>query len=941
MTEIGERRKRKLNNKVMATMAIILLLIGTFSMIISLSPVSAVDTYCCLTIGYDPCPGMPVPDTAPTVGDHDYTIDSVINVTAPLIVDDTADTRWNFLNWTVTYPDNSTWSTTDNKFKITMDENKTAVAYYEVQYLLTVITAYDLPYIYDPGGSWHQEDSRWFDANTANVKVGVLKGSAVDYISLGTYARAYFINWTGDATGKIKDTYWHSEYFTMDGPKTAIADWEVRYKLWTDPDSEYDPWGPGSNEYDPDERGWYKDCTYVDLTAPSVDNENVGNWRWRFDYWIVETWNGSAWVPETRTSENITVHLGQGKRATVYFYLQYYLTVRVSPSSLAVITEGAAIEGYSGYYDYCNDEDFTAADIIPDPSDPGIRWVFDHWYLAGVFDVYDTTCTVHIEHANCVGKILYAIYTKEYHLIVQDNIGDLSGVSVQGCNWYTPGYVVDPLWAPCIVPVDSVTQYVFVEWVKDPGHYTDSNCNTTITMNGPRNATAYYKKQYKVKLNAVPQPPVEDKLAGFPKEFWWDANMKKWINAPSGPIPDYPFAWYFDHWTVNGAPQTQFMNSIKINVTEPMYCVANYEGKPAFFITPQTVIVDAPAECTYFEVNVTAANLVDLYGVDFKVTWNPAYIELVEVDVEVDEIWTQYFIGKNEYNNTVGWYHLVATSLDGAPDDPYGFNGTHKIVKLTFHVIYDPCYISDDYFVTCDLDLIVNQLADSNGKRIWPWNVHGGYYRINAIQPKLEMRPSTIVASQKDYEFNVEIWIVGAVKLHDWWTKIWYNKAQLQAIDVEIDTTFLTGPYEIFKYVIDHTNGNVEIHVKQQQPGETLAYGEGRLATIKFKVIKSIFWTTSNPVLTSDIYFGAATYISVKCPDLKNIGLSLMEIVEAEYKYIPIPGDVNMDGIVNVLDLQLVAADYGSTTIYDLDEDADVDLLDLVLVAINYGRDKP
>jgi len=921
-------------------MAIILLLIGTFSMVMSFSPVSAVDTYWWLTIGYDPCPGMPEPDTAPTVGVHDYTVDSVINVTAPLIVNDTADTRWSFVNWTVTYPDNSTWSTTSNKFPITMDENKTAIAYYEVQYLLTVITPYDLPYIYDPGGSWHQEASRWFDANTANVKVGVLMGSADDYISLGTYARAYFINWTGDATGKIKDTYWHSEYFTMDGPKTAIAEWEVRYKLWTDPDSEYDPWGPGSNEYDPDERGWYKNCTFVDLTAPSVDNENVGNWRWRFDYWIVETWNGSAWVPETRTSENITVHLGQGKRATVYFYLQYYLKVRVSPSSLETTMDGQVIIGYSGYYDYCTNKTLTAADIIPDPSDSGIRWVFDRWYLAGVFDVYDVTCTVHIEDANCVGKTLYAIYTKEYHLIVQDNIGDLSGVSVQGCKWYVPGTVVNPLWAPCIVSIDSVSRYVFVEWVKDPGHYTDSSCNTTITMSGPRNATAYYNKEYKVTLNAVPQPPMEDKLAGFPKTFWWGANMNKWINAPSGPISDYPFDWYFDHWTVNGAGQTQFMNNIKINVTEPMYCVANYEGKSAFFITPQTVIKDAPAACTYFEVNVTAANLVDLYGVDFKVTWNPAYIELVEVDVEVDEIWTQYFIGMNDWNNTVGWYHLVATSLDGAPNNPYGFNGTHKIVKLKFHIIYDPCWKWTDYYVETPLTLTVISLADSNGHQVLPYNQHGGYYRINAIQPKIEMRPGLVIASEKDYVFTVEIWIVDAVKLHDWYADILFNTAHLDIIEVEIDTTFLTGPYEVFYYYKSDANGKIEIHICQQQPGETLAYGEGRLATLTFKVHDTIFWTTSNQILHSWIYF-ANVYISVKCPTYYQVPWWHLDIVNCEYKYIPIPGDVNMDGVVNVLDLQLVAADYGSTTTYDLNNDYHVDLIDLVLVAINYGRDTP
>jgi len=893
-------------------MAIILLLIGTFSMVMSFSPVSAVDTYCCLTIGYDPCPGMPEPDTAPTVGDYDYTVDSVINVTAPLIVNDTTGVRWSFLKWMVFYPNGSNATNTNHKITVTMNENKTAIAYYKVQYYLDVVSPFDAPW----GAGWFDE----YTMHWAGLNVGV--------VTLGYAHKAWFVNWTGDGSGTNFISI--DSAINMTGPKTVVANWVEKYYLYTD--SSYYPWGSG---YDPDEEGYKPYCTYVDLTAPTYDSVNPNHWRWRFDRWEIEKWNytSSAWeLAYTETTENITVHIDGPITATVYFHLQYYLTVTDSPSAI-----DSGVESQSDYYDYCSNVTLTAPEYVPDPSDPWARWVFLQWYIAGVIDWYDTTLTVHI--GSGWDKTAVAIYTKQYYINVKTNPPGVPAPTLTGEGWYDVGASVT-VNASSMVYIDAATRYVFVEWdFTETGGGTTATNPYTFSATKAWNATAVYQKQFKGTWTADPSA-LNAKIGGWPGEGWFDANKKYWWSAPSL-LGDLPYDWYFDHWTLNGVTQTQYMNSLQINFSEPINGVACYEGKPAFFITPQTVIKDAPAECTTFEVNVTAANLVDLYGVDFKVSWNPTLIELVDVDVEVDEIWTQYFIGMNDWNNTVGWYHLVATSLDGAPDNPHGFNGTHKIVKLTFHIIYDPCYISTDHYVDTHLTLNIISLADSNGAEIHPWNIHGGYYRINAIQPTLELRPGTVIASQKDCVFTVEIWIVDAVKLHDWYALIWFNTIHLDIIEVEIDTTFLTGPYEYFYYYKNDASGYVQIYVIQQQPGETLAYGEGRLATLTFKVHNSIFWTTANPTLDSLISFDGTSFISVKCNAYNVIGYSLLNIIDCQYHYIPIPGDVNMDGVVNVLDLQLVAADYGSTTTYDLNNDCHVNLFDLVLVAINYGRDEP
>jgi hypothetical protein len=924
------RRERRttLKTRLLATIFVILLFSGTFAAIF---PIAIGDTEVrYLTISY--LPGtMPTPATLPAVGTHNLTLGSEIAIEAPEYVADTSDTQWRFDEWAVYNEEADTWyNTTNRNHTVILNANKTAYACYVRQFLFTVITAYDVPNIW--GGSWHENTSSMFFDEGHTVYAGVMKNNPNDWISLGPGCRAYFINWTGDATGKIDNVFWHSDPIVLDAPKTAIAEWVVKYKLWTDSDSEYYPWGPGSGWYDPDKRGWYANCTDVDLTAPSVDNENPGNWRWRFDYWLVERWNGTHWVPSFYFTENITVHLGPYTKATVYFALQYYLTVADTIGGLT------GVSSYSGYYDYCSNITIVAPDPVPDPVIAGKRYAFYKWFLSAVFDHFNPSVTVHIEHVTTVGKTLWAIYNTEYYLDAGDNIGGLSGVSSYS-GWYLSGTVV-PMTAPDYVPVDADTRYKFDEWEKDPGNYIDTNPATTITMNGPRNATAFYTRQFRATWTADPAF-LNTNIAGFPGEMWLDENVKYWWYAPSGPIgPFFPFNYTFDHWEINSGPYPQYQNWIHVNTTGPLTGVAYYRGVSAFFITPQMVVVDAPAACTTFTVNVTAANIEDLYAFDFNVTWDPTLIELVDVDYEVNEIWGTYFEAIQEVNNTAGYFWYVATSLDGAPDAPYGFTGTNKIVALTFHIIYDPCYIDDDYFRECNLTLNVKKLANSTGHEMYPENVHGGYYRINAIQPTIYMKPSAVVASDKDFIFQVEIWINQSVKLHDWYALIYFNTDHLDIIEVVIDESFLIGPYEYFLVHKSDEGGYIEIHIVQQQPGETLAYGEGRLATLTFQVNQWIIWNTSNPDLHSWIFFELVA-ISVKCPELECIYPPLLLYEDCQYTYLPIPGDVNGDGVVNILDLILVAGEYGDCSTYDLNEDGFVELLDLVIVAINYGRTEP
>jgi len=925
-----------MKNALVSVILVALLLAGFIGGAINFSAIAQEPEYKYLWIKYSPLE-MPEPATDPPVGEHAFVEGWSGKIYAPEIVNVTEGVRWVFVKWVIYGNESgSVWEKPEGQLwaDINMVENQTAVAYYKLQYLFTVVTPFDTAWIFD-GSAWHTEYdesiSMWFDNGTRGVKAGLSTGQ----VDIAYAHRAYFVGWGGDVTGDPDSPITgsqHSDPVNMTGPKTAIANWVEKYYLYTD--SSYYPWDGGS-PYDPDKEGYYPEGTDVELTAPKYDQVYPGHYRWRFDRWEIEKWNytSGAWeLAYTEHTENITVHIDAPITATVYFHLQYYLTVKVSPSALESTTEGQEIMNQSDYYDYCSDVTLTADEYIYISNRE--RYRFDHWHIPGVIDWYNTTLSIHIGAG--WDKTVYAIYKKQFYLLIKTSppeVKGMPGVIFTGEGWYDEGALWTVEAKNTTIYVTDDTRYVFVEWdfTETGGGKTSSNPHSWYADRA-WNATAVYKLQFKGTWTADPEK-LNAKISGWPGEGWFDAYKKYLWRAPSGPIGDLPYDWVFHYWEINGVPQTEFMNQIYINFTGPVTGIAHYKGLPAFFMTPQTIILDAPAECTTFTVNVTAANLEDLYAFDFEVTWDSSLIELVGVDVKVDEIWTSYFIARNE--TTDGKYWLVATSLDD-----YGFNGTHTIVSLTFHVIYDPCYLSENYYRKTPIDLKVNQLANSKGEPMYPWNIHGSYYRINAIQPVLHMVPETITVSQKNVEFTIEIWITNAIKLHDWHTIIVYNNVQLQAIDVEINTEFLQGPYVTFSWSIDHANGYVHIDVVQAD-GAPLANGEGLLATVTFKVIKSIFWTKDNPTLTSLIRFGSPTYISVKCPDYHEIYPDILAVVNCEYTYLPVPGDVNMDGEVNVLDLQLVAADYGSSTTYDLNKDGKVDLLDLVIVAINFGRTKP
>ena len=132
--------------------------------------------------------------------------------------------------------------------------SETVTAYYDTQYYLTVDSAYDTP----GGEGWYDEDA----TPSATLDTGTV-------VITPNAERVVFTGWSGDASG----TGLTSDPITMDGAKTATADWTTQYYLTVT--SPYDT--PGGE-------GWYdvEDTAYATLDTLTVPGPGG---TYDFIYW--------------------------------------------------------------------------------------------------------------------------------------------------------------------------------------------------------------------------------------------------------------------------------------------------------------------------------------------------------------------------------------------------------------------------------------------------------------------------------------------------------------------------------------------------------------------------------------------------------------------------------------------------------------------------------
>lgn len=337
-------------------------------------------------------------------------------------------------------------------------------------------------------------------------------------------------------------------------------------------------------------------------------------------------------------------------------------------------------------------------------------------------------------------------------------------------------------------------------------------------------------------------------------------------------------------------------------------------------VEPSTVEFWTPAHGNIFDLQVKTSNATLLYGFQFNLTWDESLLSLESVTYSPP--WVQYYEVKETIASS---YYLLALSATGSAPP---FNGTTTLATLNFKVIYDPVYPNN---VTCDLKLQDVTMGDPDGHSM-PHLVHSGNYSCYSKKPEIILSPQEYSAHKVPTEFGLNINVTNVVNLHKCEIKLTYNSTLLNVMDVEINP-FFGGAY-LTGWEVNNTLGTVFISIKDIIP---YANGSGSIATVTFRAIYSIVWNVKEPSINCTLEFSSNKLFTAGDVAIEH------DAVNGIYYYMPVEGDLNRDGTVELIDLVIAGQAFGLDPtppydIADLNRDGLIDILDIIIIARNYGR---
>jgi hypothetical protein len=964
VTEIGEKEKMK--NKLLAIAIAFVLMISVFPAFNIRPAISGAD-YVYMTIAYNPSIMTPAPELVPEAGTHEYPKMSKIQLTAPLTVLGTGSYqgwRWDFANWTKTNSTDGTFIayTTDAHFETSaQDYNYTYTAYYDTSFMVTVNVPADqrwtenfTAYIYYGGlKTFGNESYSMYVPNGTSMHVGIGSSGlgygygepAMPIVWVDAFYKvcARFVNWT------VAGGYSHTdspppEYIawskpvTITEPKTFVPDWEFVYKL--EVSSTYDV--PPVTGF----TGYYPANYNVTLSETTV--YGLVDHIWVPDYWTVDGVKvplNTTGTPSCVTycsyfydysaiywpiiyNTTIVVKMDTNHTAILHYKLQWW--VRFDDKYEYIDHPGwSCVSTQTGWYDAYSVHTFTAPQQYTNITSDS-RYRFFYWQnvtQGGTFGnltersfSLNVTQSMHFT-AWYLEQWLVQVFTKPADTGLLGKTFLRGGIMITGssgwfddCAWGATPYSRAYFGAPKsygYIEWNNGTGLNFTEWQYDAGaHYSYDN-NTSWNVWRAINFTAVYQKYYRVTLSAVfDSNPIPDSgVFSWQGDSWYPEDGGTWIypyTAPTMYVDPANWVWLFDYWeTAPYGNLAWWPGGLYLDMNTTYTAIAHYRLATGLVVDPRihTFETAGNAYCRTFKVTIYATNVKELYSVKAKLTYDPKYLEIVGID-PTPLTSLGWFVADWDWVND-GSYELVASAIGNDTNGLTG--GAIKLVVITFHIIYEPC-LKPDPVVPLNLDVTRGGFFHKNMTGIPIEALLGSTYYLKVLMPEL-MGYATFTNAGKSVV--IDVYAVNVTKLHDYSFKLFYNTAELSLKSYEVITTFFPGPG---LYTVSTSLGANWFSITVTETSGYLANGTGPIVRLVFDVI------VPGSAVSAVKFDPENSYISEKCdlgivylwkwpwyptsPSPPNYDfLSLDDMTMPP----PLPGDANLDGVVDIFDLRLVA----------------------------------
>lgn len=459
---------------------------------------------------------------------------------------------------------------------------------YKTQYYLTVNSPYGVP----SGAGWYDADATAY----AHLSMGT-----VDH---GNGTRRIFVNWNGDASGT---NYAQSDPITMNGPKTANANWKTQYLLTvrtsglnTKTTNVYNGSAILGTATDSTPfTGWFDQGAMIQLNIDSPIGGNPTSY-------VFSQWTGDA----SGSNRPVSVTMNAPKDITANYTSITQYEVIFAQTGLDSSATGTVVT--------VNGVPKTYGDL------PFSLWVDGGTVITYSYSNVSSTISDKrfiltgvsgpISPITVTGSVtVTGNYKTQYYLAISSPYGTPTPAS----GWYDSGPTITvSISSPVAGPTG--TRYVCTGWTgTGSAPPSGTGTSTSFILTAPSSVTWNWNTQYLLTVltdpsGLSPQPSRNPTGESGPTNGWWyDSSVNVTLTAQA--IGGYSFT----NWDVDGASKGSGVNPIIVSMNAPHTATAHYQQLPAMPVGGYSISLAKKVSSTHIMVYTA---LIAIFGIVLVLT---------------------------------------------------------------------------------------------------------------------------------------------------------------------------------------------------------------------------------------------------------------------------------------------------------------------------------